>query len=383
MAEKILIVDDDLETLRLVGLMLQRQGYEIAAANNGAQALQQAVVEKPDLILLDVMMPDMDGFEVTRRLRGEPDTANIPILMFTAKSQVEDKVIGYEAGVDDYLTKPTHPAELTAHVKALLTRATKGRAPAQPADRGHMVAFISAKGGTGISTLVLNVGISLHQKTKRDVILAEMRPGYGSWGPELGYVNPVGLKNLVQSKPGEITPEAIEKELVTNASGVRLLMSSYQLREIESTPLTAQYHAILSALSRMAPVVLVDLGANVFPGYDKLLETCDEAVIVVEPNPTTVTRTKTLLEELNTHGFGRSKLITLALVNRVRADIMLSWSQVQESLGLPVAVVVTPAPELAYQAALRFTPMILLQQDGLAAQQFGKLAELIGQRIRK
>ena len=120
MAEKILIADDDPETLRLVSLMLQRQGYEIVTAANGNQALGMTRTELPDLIILDVMMPDLDGYEVARQIRKQTDTANIPILMFTAKSQVEDKVTGYESGADDYLTKPVHPAELQAHIRALL-----------------------------------------------------------------------------------------------------------------------------------------------------------------------------------------------------------------------------------------------------------------------
>jgi DNA-binding response OmpR family regulator len=117
MPQKILIADDDVETLRLIGLMLQRQGFEIAAASNGTQALEMSRNGSPDLIILDVMMPDMDGYQVTRQLRQDASTADIPILMFTAKSQVEDKVTGYEAGVDEYITKPIHPAEIgRAHV---------------------------------------------------------------------------------------------------------------------------------------------------------------------------------------------------------------------------------------------------------------------------
>jgi DNA-binding response OmpR family regulator len=123
MAEKILIVDDDLETLRLVGLMLQRQGYEISTASNGELGLEKAWAEKPDLILLDIMMPGMDGYEVTRQLRGNPITLSTPILMFTAKTQLDDKVVGFDVGADDYLTKPTHPSELQSHVRSLLARA--------------------------------------------------------------------------------------------------------------------------------------------------------------------------------------------------------------------------------------------------------------------
>jgi pilus assembly protein CpaE len=113
MTEKILIVDDDIDTLKLVGLMLERQGYQISVASNGSIGLSKAATEIPDLILLDVMMPDLDGYEVTKKLRADPSLASIPIIMFTAKTMVDDKVAGFEAGVDDYLTKPTHPAELS------------------------------------------------------------------------------------------------------------------------------------------------------------------------------------------------------------------------------------------------------------------------------
>src|SRR5574338_586478 len=133
MSEKILIIDDDLDTLRLVGLMLQRQGYQISAATNGQQGLEKAFDENPDLILLDVMMPDLDGYEVTRRLRRNPATLATPVLLFTAKTQLDDKVMGFEAGANDYLTKPTHPSELQARVKNLLSRANEKKSASAPA----------------------------------------------------------------------------------------------------------------------------------------------------------------------------------------------------------------------------------------------------------
>ena len=140
MSEKILIIDDDLDTLRLVGLMLQRQGYQISAATNGQQGLDKAFDENPDMILLDIMMPDMDGYEVTRRLRSNPSTMETPILMFTAKTQMEDKVIGFEVGANDYLTKPTHPSELQARVKDLLARLHEKYPKIAPAARSTLVA---------------------------------------------------------------------------------------------------------------------------------------------------------------------------------------------------------------------------------------------------
>ena len=125
MPAKILIVDDDLQTLKLIGLMLERRGYEITAARDGRQALHKARTETPDLIILDMMMPDMTGYEVCQQLRSQPATRHLPVLMFTAKADVDTRVQGFEAGADDYLTKPIHPNELAARVDAALQRATE------------------------------------------------------------------------------------------------------------------------------------------------------------------------------------------------------------------------------------------------------------------
>ena len=379
MPEKILIVDDDIETLRLVGLMLQRQGYKIVAANNGSQALAMAKVELPDLILLDIMMPDMDGYEVTKQIRSDPNTKTTPIIMFTAKSMVDDKVAGFDAGVDDYLTKPTHPAELTAHVKALLSRNVK-RTTETPSAKGLVVAVISAKGGIGTTTLAVNVGVALRQRTKSEVIVAEMRPSQGTLGIDLGYTNVTELNRLLKHPAAEITSNMVENELVLHSTGVKLLMASYQPKDIEYITATDRLAALIKHLTNLGQYVILDIGANMLPGIDNILNLCNEAVLVVEPMPNTITRTKIFLDELADKGFSKSRVLTLVLINRIRSDIQMSWTQVQEALGIPITSIITPAPELAYQACMRNTPMILAQPDGIVAQQYIKIASAIAQR---
>ncbi len=120
MQKRILIVDDDYETLKMMEFILQRKGFLVDSELDGTHALERAHQDKPDLVILDVMMPDPDGFKVARALRESPDTATIPILFFTAKGAVADKLAGFQAGGDDYLTKPIHPAELVARVQSLL-----------------------------------------------------------------------------------------------------------------------------------------------------------------------------------------------------------------------------------------------------------------------
>lgn len=382
MSEKILIVDDDIETLRLVGLMLQRQGYKIVAASNGQQALAMAKTEQPDLILLDIMMPDMDGYEVTKQIRSDPETKTTPIIMFTAKSMVDDKVAGFDAGVDDYLTKPTHPAELTAHVRALLTRNAKKntQAVAPVAPKGLVCAVISAKGGVGTTSLAVNVGVALRQRTKEEVIVAEMRPSQGTLGIDLGYNNVTELNRLLKHPAGEITANMVQNELVLHSSGIRLLLASYQPDDIQFACDTDKLVTIVHHLATLGQYILLDVGTNFLPGIDQILDLCSEAILVVEPMPNSVSRTKVLMDNLAEHGFSKSKVLSLVLINRIRSDIQMSWTQVQEALGLPITSIITPAPELAYQACSRSTPMILAQPEGIVAQQYIKIATSLAQR---
>jgi DNA-binding response OmpR family regulator len=122
MAKKILVVDDENRLVSVVKAYLEGEGYSVVTAANGSEALHQARQEKPDLILLDIMMPEMDGYEFIRLHRKERD---VPIILLTAKVEEDDKVIGLELGADDYVTKPFRPRELMARVRAVLRRAGK------------------------------------------------------------------------------------------------------------------------------------------------------------------------------------------------------------------------------------------------------------------
>ncbi len=119
---KILVVDDEPDALELVSFNLKSAGYDVVTAENGAEALKKARLHVPDLILLDVMLPEVDGLEVCKLLRRDAATATIPIIMLTAKAGEIDRVLGLELGAEDYVTKPFSPRELVLRVKNLLKR---------------------------------------------------------------------------------------------------------------------------------------------------------------------------------------------------------------------------------------------------------------------
>lgn len=379
MAEKILIVDDDPETVKFISVFLKRQGYEPIEAQDGLQALQIADQEAPDLIVLDVMMPGLDGYEVARSLRRKPETALIPILMFTAKTLTEDKLAGYEAGVDIYLTKPIHPVELQSNIKALLTQ-RKVRAQTL-ANQGYVVGVVAAKGGLGVSTIALNLALAYKHNQKSKVIAAEMRPGQGSWADELGIPDSSGLANLLQMNRPEINVAAVENQLIPNNFGVPLLLATNAVRNFEAITAMIQYEALIQELSLLANLVVLDIGTSFHPAYDILTQMCDEIILVTEPQPITVKRTRALISELKARDFGSAKALTLITVNRTRSEMTMPASQIQELLGQSVALGFPPAPELAYQAATRLTPLYSLQAESILARQFDNLAALIHQHM--
>jgi len=131
MPSRVLIVEDEPDIRALVVHHLKREGYQVSAACSGEEALRQVQAALPDLVLLDLMMPAMDGLEVCRRLRQDPATAMLPIVMLTAKGDEIDRVLGLEIGADDYVVKPFSPKELLARVRAVLrrSRAAPGAAP--------------------------------------------------------------------------------------------------------------------------------------------------------------------------------------------------------------------------------------------------------------
>jgi DNA-binding response OmpR family regulator len=120
MAKKILLVEDDPSVLRAISFILEKEGYQVLTAINGLDGLRKAKEEKPDLLILDVMLPGLDGFEVCHRLRAETQTAQLPILMLSAKGQAADKAMGLSVGANEYLTKPVERSVLLSTIETLL-----------------------------------------------------------------------------------------------------------------------------------------------------------------------------------------------------------------------------------------------------------------------
>jgi pilus assembly protein CpaE len=379
--ENILIVDDDPDSARLIILVLRRVGYQVKSAADGGSALSMIEEEPPDLVVLDVMMPDMDGFEVTRRLRANPRTESIPILMFTAKARGEDVAEGLEAGADDYLTKPVRPADLLRRVSELLTGARGEVTPEQPvALPGHLIAFLGVKGGVGTTTLALNSALAIQaglSEAGKRVILAEVTPGQGALSLMINVPPGEGVPALL-GDPARLSPEGIEAELVEYDLGLRLLptppgaVSHARLLQGEAT------RALAGSLIRLADFVVVDLGCGLQTYSQQVASVADLVVLVLEAGRVSLALGSEIAAALADGGID-DRRVGAVLTSRL-PEGRLAYRGIEEVLGVELLSAIGAAPELADQAIEASTPMVLLNPDDPVSAQIADLSRSLVER---
>ncbi len=210
---KILVVDDDKKIVRLIKSYLEQAGFTVLTAYDGETALHTIRREKPDLALLDLMLPDRDGWDITRLVRSDPVLAQLPIIMLTARVEDTDKIIGLELGADDYITKPFNPREVVARVKSVLRRAGGGAAPS-PVHRfgplelnseSHRVTLNSQPVDlTPTEFDLLSILIKNPGRVFSRAELVEQALGYTYTGPERSVDTHIkNLRKKMESNPGK------------------------------------------------------------------------------------------------------------------------------------------------------------------------------------
>jgi len=146
---------------------------------------------------------------------------------------------------------------------------------------------------------------------------------------------------------------------------------------------TQQYRAIIEQMASLAEMTILDIGTSFHPSFDAIIENCNELVLVIDPQPLCIKQTRVLLDYLKPYGFGPIKSISIVMVNRSRADMSMSMSQIEEVLGMNVAVGIPPSGEQAYFSMTKNMPLALVQPDGILAQQFLQMARQLASRVRR
>jgi Response regulators consisting of a CheY-like receiver domain and a winged-helix DNA-binding domain len=307
MAAKILVVDDDPTVQRLLQYTLKQEGYEVISAADGAEGFRLWGVEAPDLILLDVMLPKLDGYQVAAKIRAdEAANTHVPIIMLTAEREVEQKVKGLRAGADDYLIKPFHPAELLARIKSLLARFAPHDALLARPPLGRVLAFYPAKGGVGSTTISINAAIALHRELGRKVCLVD---GNLQFGDHRVFLD-LGLdrKSIVDvvSAP-TIDADLVKSVLVKHDSGIDLLLAP---PSPETAELVRPEHLpqITEMLRTMYDYILIDVDKRLDDVNLGVFEVAEIVFVVMTADLSCLKNVRLILETMHHLGYPAAKV---------------------------------------------------------------------------
>src|SRR6202521_5143032 len=276
MAEQdIVLVDDDRVIQKMVGGFLERRGLRVRKASDGIEALQYVRDRIPDLVITDVRMPELNGIELTSRLRAHHRTAGVPILMFSELSGAPDALAGYAAGADDYLPKPFELEILEAKVQSLLRRSAGATARR---NRGKVILFAHAKGGVGTTCLAVNTAVLLAAQSSMPVGLLDLDVEFGDSAVYLN-LHPSRTLADLKAPPGALVDETLFEGFVTESGSVRLVVGSDFPERADLVTLPAIQLAI-DRLSSTCQYVLVDAPASFSERTLTALDTSDLICLV-------------------------------------------------------------------------------------------------------
>ncbi|MBX3016079.1 MAG: response regulator [Caldilineaceae bacterium] len=362
MSGKILVVDDEPNLLRIISYALEAEGYEIVTAETGPEALEKIKSSQPDLVILDVKLPGMSGFEVCQQIRSDPTLGSLPVLMLSARIQVTDKITGLKAGADEYVTKPVDTDELVARVASLLER-TRRLQQTTATQRGKLLTFIGAKGGVGATTVALNFATVFLNQMKR-VIIVELTPSYGTLARQLQHHPTTDLSHLLNLEVDKIDESMVAPHLLPLPFKLRMLCGPQQPADFPAIH-PDQADAIIHTLTAMADCVIVDLPDFPSAASQRVISQSDFTFLVVEPEPVAVDLGRMKLAHIANWGCSQEQ--TGAIVNRRTSDMSMTLHEVEQKLTCRMMGVIPPATEAMEMAQKQGAPLVLCRPDHLAS----------------
>jgi pilus assembly protein CpaE len=345
---RILIVDDEPINHQLVARALESLNAQLEYANNGNEGIARARTLKPDAIITDVMMPDISGYELTRILRREPEFAEIPILILTAQSGLEDKLKAFEAGADDHLTKPFEGAELLARLSALLRRAETSHRPREaPVQQGRMIAVHSLRGGTGGSSLAVNLGIGLASLWPHSTMLLDLTMTSGQIALMLNKTLRRTWADISLFNPGELDIDILNSVIDTHESGLSFIAAP--TLPTEAAPLQPQtLGTALDLLKQNYEYILADLSHDFSDITLQALDAADVILIIASPDMASIRAASAAIDTYKRLGYSKEKMKLILNATFPRSG--LPKDKIEAAIGMQTSMVVPYTDTLFVEA---------------------------------
>jgi pilus assembly protein CpaE len=382
MPHRILLVDDDEMLRKMTSKVLAHHGFMVDVAESGQAALQKLETSRPDLILLDVMMPGMDGYAVCRKIRERSDWPYIPVIMLTALDSVENKVKGFEAGADDYLVKPFNTPELIARIQVQIARTASLAAPAAQTqtELARTIAVYALRGGAGVSTIAANLAVGLGKLWEQPVALVDMVRYAGQTALFLNQPLKNTWGDLAHIPPEEMDEEAVQAALLSHESGVYTLAAP---RRPEQGELLTPEHVgkVLDILRQRFSYVVLDLPHDLSEHTLAALDRADVILLILQPEIVSIRAGSMALEIFDSLGYGKKRIYTI--INWVFPRNGLPIEDIQRFTKRKVDLVIPYATDEFIKALNLGQPVVLSDPDAPLCILFEDLAMALSKESQR
>ncbi len=335
---KILVIDDEKIYHNMIIHALKAQDYQIETALNGIEGIKKARTSKPDLIITDVMMPKMNGYEVTSILRREDKFAHIPILVLTAQADMQAKLEAFEAGADDYLSKPFVPKELVIRIEALLRHAKRVntiRKDTKKEEKSRLIAVHSLRGGIGCSSLAVNLSLGIFQLWKKPTVLLDLTMTAGQVALMLNASLKRTWADLARFSAGSIDLEAINSVINQHESGLSFIPAP--TFPSEATPLAEEMlSTTLKMLREEFSYIIADLPHDFNQMTLSVLDEADLILLLVAPEMSSIRAAAAALDTYKKLDYPPEKIKLVLSAIMPRSD--LSKEKIEDALAMSVTI---------------------------------------------
>ncbi len=362
----ILIIDDDKSILRLLEFTLQRAGHAVITIADGAKGLVEAETQKPDLIIVDVMMPKMTGYDFCKKARAKSTLKDTHIIMFSARFQPIDKQTALEAGATDYLSKTTSPNDLLKRISELLPAETTST-------KNIAIGLFSLRGGSGLTCLAVNLAVTLALSQKAATALVDLARLGGHAALMLGLRPSSSVIQALSASKQALTPNSIKPHLIQHQSGVQLLASAHTY-DHELRLNDKRLEQLITVLKSSFPFIVLDVPQVVEPSLAPTLQILDTVVVILSPDMPSIQSTALALQGLARLGIPDNK-ITL-VVNHVFPAGALPLETIHKVIKRPILTEIPFEPEMV-KAVNSGKPIMLHSPKSAGASAIAKLASLL------
>jgi pilus assembly protein CpaE len=347
---RILVVDDEPINHELVKRAIESLGAQLEFASNGNEGIAKARTFKPDAIISDVMMPDLSGYDLTRTLRRESQFADIPILILTAQSDLQDKLQAFEAGADDHLTKPFEGAELLARISRLIRRVEASKTQREaPAHLGRMIAVHSLRGGTGSSTLAVNLGIGLASLWSSTILL-DLTMTSGQVALMLNKTLRRTWTDIASYDASELDIELLNSAIDVHDSGLAFIAAP--TLPAEAAPVQPEMVSnSLQLLKQNYEYIVADLPHDFSDITLQALDAADVILTVASPDMSSLRAAFAAVDTYKKLGYPKEKLKLVLNATFPRSG--LPKEKIETALGMQTSMVV-PYSDVLFVEAINY-----------------------------